>query len=124
MRTLCDAPLTTQDSCAQAAIAILFADVMQRLLLKGAIDFAVRMQLPNHPSAMPTPQILPLGRKEVVRLLAWSSLGSVCTVGHRVCRADDCARPVTPSDMHCETLRLAVFHSPERSGHTTPEKML
>jgi hypothetical protein len=74
----CVAPLTTRRSCSQAAIAILFADVMQRLLLKGAIDFAVRMQLPNHPSAMPTAQILPLGRKDVVRLLASPSLDSGC----------------------------------------------
>ena len=78
-----DDPHTTQPldhprlvPCAQAAIAILFADVMQRLLLKGAVDFAVRMELPMHPSAMPTPQILPLGRKDVVRPLA-SSLSSL-----------------------------------------------
>ena len=55
----------------QAAIAILFADVMQRLLLSGAVDFAVRMELPVQPNAMPTPQILPLCRKDVVRLLMW-----------------------------------------------------
>eukprot|EP00241_Pyramimonas_parkeae_P005853 CAMPEP_0114237248 /NCGR_PEP_ID=MMETSP0058-20121206/7281_1 /TAXON_ID=36894 /ORGANISM="Pyramimonas parkeae, CCMP726" /LENGTH=425 /DNA_ID=CAMNT_0001349261 /DNA_START=202 /DNA_END=1479 /DNA_ORIENTATION=- len=49
-----------------AAIAILYADVMQRLLLKGSVDFAVRMQLPDTADAMPSPQVLPMIRRQDV----------------------------------------------------------
>eukprot|EP00959_Pyramimonas_sp_CCMP1952_P315270 6598664-Pyramimonas_sp.AAC.3 len=55
---------------AQAAVAILYAEVMRKLLIMDKVSFAVRMQLPNTPFERPVALALPFKRKDVVRTLA------------------------------------------------------
>eukprot|EP00242_Pyramimonas_sp_CCMP2087_P015388 CAMPEP_0198220844 /NCGR_PEP_ID=MMETSP1445-20131203/80952_1 /TAXON_ID=36898 /ORGANISM="Pyramimonas sp., Strain CCMP2087" /LENGTH=376 /DNA_ID=CAMNT_0043898757 /DNA_START=57 /DNA_END=1184 /DNA_ORIENTATION=- len=49
-----------------AAVAILYAEVMRKLLINDKVNFAVRMQLSTSPSEPPIAQVLPFKRKDVV----------------------------------------------------------